>query len=188
LREVLPDARFWTRAEATKERLMSLHGPVVLHVITHGALYEGDKEQDLAMAQSAIALAGYNDADRGIRDGALTGLEASLLDLEGCELATLSACDTGLGRIDVGQGILGLRRGLQIAGARSQLVTLWPVVGETTARFMTHLYRSLAQSLPREKAMRAAQLATAAEFDDWPGYWAPFVLFGAHGAIDLRAL
>jgi CHAT domain-containing protein len=188
LREVLPRARFWTRAEATKQRLMSLHGPIVLHVITHGALYERDEMQDLAMAQSAIALAGYNDADRGIRDGALTGLEASLLDLGGCELVTLSACDTGRGRIDAGQGVLGLRRGLQIAGTRSQLVTLWPVVGETTARFMTHFYRALADSLPREEAMRNAQLAIAKEFDDWPLFWAPFVLFGAHGRIDAGSL
>ncbi len=188
LREVLPGARFWTRAEATKEKLMSLHGPIVLHVITHGALYERDEVQDLAMAQSAIALAGYNDAGRGIRDGALTGLEASLLDLAGCELVTLSACDTGRGRIDLGQGFLGLRRGLQIAGARSQLVTLWPVVGETTARFMAHFCRALADSLPREEAMRNAQLAIAKEFDDWPLFWAPFVLFGARGRIDAGAL
>jgi len=188
LREVLPRARFWTRAEATKERLMNLHGPIVLHVVTHGALYEGDEVQDLAMAQSAIALAGYNDAGRGIRDGALTGLEASLLDLAGCELVTLSACDTGRGRIDAGQGVLGLRRGLQIAGTRSQLITLWPVVGETTARFMAQFYRALADSLPREEAMRNAQLAIAKEFDDRPLFWAPFVLFGAHGRIDAGSL
>ena len=188
LREVLPRARFWTRAEATKQRLMSLHGPIVLHVITHGVLYDRDGVKDLAMAQSAIALAGYNDHDRGIREGALTGLEASLLDLTGCELVTLSACDTGRGRIDVGQGVLGLRRGLQIANACSQLVTLWPVVGETTARFMTHFYRELADSIPREEAMRNAQLAVAKEFDDWPPFWAPFVLFGARGRIDAASL
>lgn len=187
LRDALPQARFFTRTDATKQVMLGLRGPAVLHVITHGALYERGEQRDLAMAQTAIAFAGYNDADRGLRDGALTGLEASLLDLEGCELVTLSACDTGKGRIDAGQGVLGLRRGLQIAGSRSQIVTLWPLDGETAARFMDHFYRLLA-TLPREQAMAQAQIATAAEFDDWPGFWAPFVLFGARGPIDAGAL
>jgi CHAT domain-containing protein len=102
------------------------------------------------MYRSGIALAGaqttierwrngsVGDAEN---DGILMAAEVADLDLRGTDLVTLSACSSGAGEVLSGEGVLGLRRGFVIAGARNLLMTLWPVVDEDTARFMEEFYR-----------------------------------------------
>ncbi len=101
------------------------------------------------MLRAGIALAGaqttLNLWEKGIvpdsdNDGIVTAEDAALIDLEATLLVTLSACDTGRGEIRCGEGILGLRRGFQQAGAQSLVVTLWAVADRETAHFMNDLY------------------------------------------------
>src|SRR5205807_2668052 len=76
------------------------------------------------------------------KKGILTALEVSEMDLGKCELAVLSACQTGLGKEAGGEGLLGLQRAFQVAGARSSVASLWEVHDEATRRLMTGFYRA----------------------------------------------
>ena len=94
---------------------------------------------------SSFALAGANRrilATRDEEDGILTAGEIASLNLSGVEWAVLSACETGIGRVQNGEGVIGLRRAFQIAGARALIMSLWSVEDTATQLFMTELYRA----------------------------------------------
>jgi tetratricopeptide (TPR) repeat protein len=109
---------------------------------------------------SGLVLAGANrplQADHD--DGILTALEVAELDLQNVELAVLSACETGLGETAGGEGVLGLQRAFQVAGARSVVTSLWKVDDEATAALMALFYHKLWQEKkPPLVALREAQL------------------------------
>jgi CHAT domain-containing protein/Flp pilus assembly protein TadD len=93
-------------------------------------------------------------------DGILTAMEVAELDLAGVDLAVLSACETGLGRVDGGEGILGLQRAFQVAGAQAVVASLWSVGDEPTRALMVRFYEDLwRKGLPPAQALRDAQLA-----------------------------
>ena len=95
------------------------------------------------------------------------------------DLVTLSACQTGLGKIS-GDGMLGLGRAFLAVGARTVIVSLWNVSDRATAVFMTHFYRNYVRlddkAIALQKAMQG--LKASPEFRH-PRFWAPFVLIGA---------
>ncbi len=110
---------------------------------------------------SGIALAGANrrPAPIGADDGILTALEVASLDLSGCELAVLSACETGLGMTAGGEGLLGLQRAFQVAGAQAVVASLWSVGDKPTQALMARFYENLwRKNLPPPAALREAQL------------------------------
>ena len=81
------------------------------------------------------------------------------MDLEGCELVVLSACETGLGRVAGGEGVMGLQRAFHMAGARSVVASLWRVDDAATLELMESFYRHLwSDGLPKVEALRRAQL------------------------------
>ena len=131
------------------------------------------------LLRSGLALAGFNNREGGTEDGVLTALEAANLNLEGTQLVVLSACDTGLGDIANGEGVYGLRRSFAIAGAESQLMSLWRVSDEGTQVLMSRYYENLKQGMGRSEALQEVQLAM---IDDpqynFPYYWASFILAG----------
>jgi CHAT domain-containing protein/Tfp pilus assembly protein PilF len=110
---------------------------------------------------SGLVLAGANHkAGPDQDDGILTGLEVAALDLGEVEVAVLSACETGLGKETAGEGLLGLQRAFQVAGARSVVASLWQVDDKATQRLMTLFYDNLwLKKLSRLEALRQAQLA-----------------------------
>lgn len=146
----------WFGTEATEDNFKSeAPGNRVIHVATHAyylpsdcqsAGYEGDYVTwENPLLRSGLFFAGANlhgeGADSaGVDDGVLTAYEVSAMNLEGTELAILSACETGLGELQTGEGVYGLRRAFQMAGVRTLVTTLWPVADESTAEFMTRLY------------------------------------------------
>jgi CHAT domain-containing protein len=102
-----------------------------------------------------LVLAGANESPEGL----LSAEEVAGLDLRGCELAVLSACDTGLGKVAGGQGVLGLQRAFQAAGARATLTSLWSVSDAATSVLMEEFYKNLWQKkLTKLEALRQAQL------------------------------
>ena len=109
---------------------------------------------------SGLVLAGANQpAAEGRDDGVLTALEVAQLNLDDVDLATLSACETGLGGMTKGEGILGLQRAFQIAGAKSVVTTLWRINDDATCALMTDFYDNLWQKkMPKIEALRQAQL------------------------------
>ena len=111
---------------------------------------------------SGIAMAGANRRPTpiGQDDGILTAMEVAELDLSGVELAVLSACETGLGEVAGGEGLLGLQRAFQVAGARSVVASLWTIGDEPTRALMSRFYENLwRKGQPPAEALREAQLS-----------------------------
>jgi CHAT domain-containing protein len=137
----------------------------------------------LAKEKWGIALAGAHHASQITNalaeDGVLTGLEASLLNLQGTELVILNACDSGTGEVKIGEGVMSLRRAFRIAGAQTVLASHWPVRDEATRQLMTEFMRRWRAGEPRAQAWREAQLSLlrSKEFAS-PYFWAAFTLTG----------
>ncbi|MBI4637618.1 MAG: tetratricopeptide repeat protein [Candidatus Rokubacteria bacterium] len=208
LRGLLPAARVLTRGAATETALKQAEGPLMLHVATHGFFLadqrraEGLVGRDIVaglehapasppglgenpLLRSGLALAGANRLRSGDEDGVLTALEAAGLDLAGTKLVVLSACETGVGAVQTGEGVYGLRRALVMAGAESQVMSLWKVADEATRDLMASYYRSLIKGEGRAEALRRAQLETLATADrSHPFFWAGFIPIGDWTPID----
>jgi CHAT domain-containing protein len=125
-----------------------------LHLATHGfyAPLRSAVERDAPELRSGLVLAGG-------RSGRLTALEVSGLNLTRADLVVLSACETGLGQTERGEGVLGLQRAFLLAGARGVVASLWEVPDEATEALMTRLYANLWQrKRTRLEALRDAQL------------------------------
>ncbi|HMJ84677.1 MAG TPA: CHAT domain-containing tetratricopeptide repeat protein, partial [Vicinamibacterales bacterium] len=142
---------------------------------------------DNPLMLSGLALAGANRraaAGPGDDDGILTAEEVAGLDLRGVEWAVLSACDTGLGEMKAGEGVFGLRRAFQIAGARTVIMSLWSVDDEATRLWMRALYEGrLKKHLSTADAMQQTGLSVlrarrARGETTHPFYWAGFVAAG----------
>jgi CHAT domain-containing protein/tetratricopeptide (TPR) repeat protein len=136
---------------------------------------------------SGLALAGANlraAAGADEDDGILTAEEVASLNLTGVEWAVLSACDTGLGLIRAGEGVLGLRRAFHLAGARTVIMSLWSVEDRATRQWMQTLYSSRLESRrSTADAVRDAALAVLRErrargLSGHPFFWAGFVAAG----------
>jgi CHAT domain-containing protein/tetratricopeptide (TPR) repeat protein len=142
---------------------------------------------------SGVVFAGVNLPARKPEETILTALEASEQDLGKVELVVLSACETGRGQVANGEGVLGLQRAFQLAGARSVVASLWRVPDEETHQLMREFYRRVWTEKPTSKAeaLRQAQLwmlanwkprgtlaRPAPEGPPPPYYWAAFVLSG----------
>ncbi|MGE3536624.1 MAG: CHAT domain-containing protein [Candidatus Tectimicrobiota bacterium] len=136
------------------------------------------------LLRAGLALAGANHPQAEQEDGVLTAMEATALDLQGTQLVVLSACDTGLGDIRDGESVYGLRRAFTIAGAASQVSTLWQVSDSATQAFMTAYYQRLLAGEARSAALRQVQLASARSAQ-WshPFYWAAFLFSGRWGPL-----
>jgi len=186
-------------------------GRQVLHLATHGFFLGGRCESALdstrgiagpaAAAEyesppvtgenplllSGLALAGANHRESAgprEQDGILTAEEIAALDLSGVEWAVLSACDTGLGTIKAGEGVFGLRRAFQVAGARTLIMSLWSVEDEATREWMKALYEArLEKGLDTAESVREASLSVLrrrreAGESTHPFYWGAFVAAG----------
>ncbi len=132
------------------------------------------------LLRSGLALAGFNQRASGNEDGALTALEAAGLDLYGTQLVVLSACETGLGEVTVGEGVYGLRRAMTIAGAETLVLSLWQVDDRATQAVMTAYYGYLLAGAGRSAALRRVQLDFIRQGDRYshPYFWAAFIVSG----------
>lgn len=206
---LLPEAIVLTEAAATENALKQVQGPSILHIATHGFFLEdvefvppGNPRGEIELVSAApgsfaiasdrptstenpllrsgLALAGFNPRSSANEDGVLTALEATGLDLRGTRLVVLSACETGVGAVANGEGVYGLRRALVMAGAESQLMSLWKVDDEGTADLMADYYERLLAGAGRSDALRQVQLAFLQNggVQQHPYYWASFMFSG----------
>jgi len=165
-----------TGAAATEARVrQAVESADVVHLATHGYLHP-----TRAMSSGVLLAAPGGPAGDGTHDdGALQAWEIySQLRLR-AELVVLSGCETGRGQSVRGEGLIGLTRALQYAGARSVVASQWKVDDESTRALMTAMHRNLRRGLAKDEALRQAMVAlrrdrrTAHPYD-----WAPFRLLG----------
>ena len=106
------------------------------------------------------------------------------MDLDGVELVTLSACQTGLGEIKRGEGVFGLKRSFMIAGAESLVMSLWSVPDKETKELMVDFYNRILTSAPKKDAFRQSQLKVMKSGLNaayrHPFYWAAFQYIGVN--------
>ncbi|MDF2454094.1 MAG: hypothetical protein K0R51_87 [Cytophagaceae bacterium] len=141
-----------------------------IHLATHGLVNENDPDL------SKIILKSNKDEDGDLHSG-----EIYTLNLKS-ELITLSACQTGLGKVTKGEGLIGLSRALLYAGANNIIVSLWSVSDQATLQLMNNLYSNILNNtscISYAKALQKAKLELLKnkEMSD-PYYWAPFILVG----------
>lgn len=162
----LPRSRVLLRREATETAFRKYGaGFRYIHLATHGQF-------DAAMPlKSALLLAGD-----GENDGRLTVDKLYSMKID-ADLVTLSACETGLGKITNGDDIIGLTRGFLYAGSHTIVASLWKVDDLATAQLMTRFYREMEKTDKRD-ALRTAQLDTKKRYAH-PYYWASFQLTGS---------
>jgi CHAT domain-containing protein len=136
---------------------------------------------------SGFALAGANHRDAAgpdEEDGILTAEEIASLNLTNVDWAVLSACDTGVGEVRVGEGVFGLRRAFQVAGARTLIMSLWPVEDEASRQWMKALYSNrFAKGMSTIDAVHEANLEVLrhrreAGLSTHPAFWAGFIASG----------
>ncbi|WP_437969089.1 CHAT domain-containing protein [Sorangium sp. So ce260] len=187
-----PGATVLTGLDAAEEALKAAAHPRILHLATHGFfLPDMDHATGAAgenpLLRSGLALASANRPHDGPEDGVLTALEASALDLYGTQLVVLSACETGLGEVKRSDGVYGLRRALVLAGAETQVMSLWKIQDRETRNLMASYYEKLAAGGGRVEAMRQAQLEMRSRPETaHPFYWAAFIVSGDGTALDGR--
>jgi CHAT domain-containing protein/tetratricopeptide (TPR) repeat protein len=170
-RIISPKPQELTEDQMTKQFLMQqMNGPRILHLATHG--YYSGQTGGLALKDANLGPAHILNQE-----------EAAGLRLQGTQLVVLSACETALGDVSFADGVIGLQRSLTLAGARSQILTLWPVNDAKTKDLMVAFYRNLFEKkMTKSEALRQAQLEMVHQGVD-PYYWAPFVLYGDGGPL-----
>jgi tetratricopeptide (TPR) repeat protein/CHAT domain-containing protein len=177
----------FTAKKATKEALLEIRSPYILHLATHGFFAKEDSASTQTerkaslndrqsvtqsrffknpMHRSGLALAGAQATIQAWKreevppvenDGILTAEDVSTLDLQGTWLVTLSACNTGSGQARAGEGVMGLRRGFIQAGAQNLLMTLWLIGDEVTVQIMSDFYDAAHQSGNAPEALAKVQ-------------------------------
>ncbi len=173
-------------AQATEDAVSALaSGRRVLHFAAHGFFAASGCDPDAmgvepSMARSGIALL------PGAADGAWTAEEVGLLDLRGTQLVVLSACASGLGEVELGDGVLGLGRAFRIAGAETLIVALQPVPDAPTARLVDSFYAGRTwQNSPSDALARAQRraltVARARAGEARPQDWGAWVVVGGPG-------
>jgi hypothetical protein len=174
----------------------------VLHVATHGWSAPADAAASARSPHEAVGFASH-EATAGVRmlspmlmcglvlagdhgaragepasDGIVTAEELAMLDLRRCELAVLSACETGRGIHRAGQGVASLQKALHLAGARTSLASLWAVPDHATRAFMIEFYRRLwLEGLPCGSALREAKQSMRSEGHPL-AHWSGWVMTG----------
>ncbi|TAE72523.1 MAG: CHAT domain-containing protein [Bacteroidetes bacterium] len=187
-----------TDLKATESEVKKVKSPRILHVATHGFFQsdtenekqtsfglESDKTEENSLLKSGLLFA---NAEKGMTqqnsrefqtqdNGILTAYEVQNVDLSNTEFAILSACETGLGDVKAGEGVYGLQRAFQIAGANTIIMSLWTVSDEATQELMTLFYQNFLTSYNKVDAFKKAQQQLKTKYKE-PYFWGAFVMVG----------
>lgn len=184
--------------QATEKNVKSLKAPTLVHIATHGYFQQdvdggegsvfgvsADNASNNPLLRSGLILAGAGNVISGTKNsdisnndnGVLTAYEAMNLDLQGTDLVILSACETGLGDVKSGEGVYGLQRSFQVAGAEALIMSLWKVDDAATQMLMTNFYTNWLKLGNKQRAFKQAQLQLMTKYKE-PYYWGAFVMMG----------
>ncbi|MDY7231780.1 CHAT domain-containing protein [Hyalangium rubrum] len=194
IQRLLPQTQLFLDRNATLERLHQLSAPGILHIATHGFFRESAAPSQGSRAVGQVGffsggieaqLPSHPQLRSGLLfsnpDGAgsdmVSALELASLNLWGTELVVLSACETALGAVELGQGAYGLSRAFLTAGAETVVSSLWQINDDTTSVLMKFYYRNLLEGRGRGTALREAML-TLRKTHPHPQDWAPFIALG----------
>jgi len=170
----LVNGQCYLEGEATIAHLIQqAPGSPIIHLATHG--------------QSRLDAPNFSYVR--LADGQLNAIDAFSLNLEECELVTLSGCETGLALSGGGDEQLGLGRAFLAAGATSLIMSLWSVEDNATNELMKCFYQHLLKGESKVQAMRAAQCGLLHQADSiytHPYFWAAFRLIGDVGPLKYR--
>jgi hypothetical protein len=182
--------------EATEASIKSVNSPEIIHIATHGFFTPVDQIKQNALAgqneaqlaenpllRTGLLMAGAGDLlnktkfNYNLEDGILTAYEAMSMNLDKTSLVVLSACETGLGDLTVGEGVYGLQRAFMVAGAQTLIMSLFKVSDDATQKLMVNFYQKwLATGKKRESFVRAKK-ELRNEFKD-PKDWGAFIMIG----------
>ncbi len=175
----LIDGDFFYGDNSTEKKFKKkAHQYRILHLALHGETYNDDKNSKLYFTKSL-------DSNE---DGILYDHELFAMDIP-AELATLSACNTGSGKIAKGEGIISLGNAFQYAGVKTLLLTQWKISDQSTPKLMKDFYNNLKSGMTKSKALQKTQLdylKTADATRSHPIYWSGFYLLGNSNPILLK--
>jgi CHAT domain-containing protein len=143
---------------------------------------------DNPLLRSGLALAGANTwlkrdtLPEEAEDGILTAEDVSGMNLSNTEIVVLSACQTALGEVIIGEGVFGLQRAFVLSGAQTLIMSLWKVPDEQTKELMIDFYKRLLSCKPRAEALRESQLAMKEKYPN-PYFWGAFICQGNPGPL-----
>ena len=169
--------------EATEPVVKSTQSPKIFHVATHGFFEAPQQVTQNPLLRSGILLANSGDILKQAtfqynqQDGILTAFEAMNLNLDQTELVVLSACETGLGQVESGEGVYGLQRAFLQAGAKSLIMSLFKVRDDATQQLMTSFYQKWLVSGNKRAAFLAAKKEIRNQYPN-PLDWGAFVMIG----------
>ena len=176
--------KVYENAMATKTsfKKRSGKGDYILHISTHG-FFNDSTSLSNSMLSSGLFFAGANNywcdnyaqIGKGKDDGILRSAEIANINLSGCSLVVLSACETGLGFSDSGEGVYGLQRAFKLAGAKKILMSLWEVDDRATTILMTNFYRYLLEGKDANTALELSKKVVRDQYPS-PKEWGAFVL------------
>jgi CHAT domain-containing protein/Tfp pilus assembly protein PilF len=186
--------------KASENNIKTIANPKILHFATHGYFLkdvdedaddkifgvEPEKAKEMPLLRSGLFLANSEATlskmdtkqPSSKEDGLLNAYEVMNMPLEQTDIVVMSACETGLGDIKNGEGVYGLQRAFQVAGAKSLLMSLWKVNSEATQELMRNFFTNLnPQGTNKVQAFKMAQTQLKAKFPN-PYYWGAFVMVG----------
>lgn len=184
----------FTGEKATEESIKEISNPKVLHIATHGFFIDDTGSGNSAMGvntdfarqnpllRSGLLFSGasdfiQNNISTTAENGILHAYEAANLSLDNTELVVLSACETGKGEVQNGEGVYGLQRAFQTAGAKAVIMSLWKVDDTATQQLMSSFYENWMNGKEKSEAFKSAQLELKKKYPE-PYYWGAFVMTG----------
>lgn len=190
------DTKEYMEKTATEERIKELNSPKIFHVATHGfykpteqitvdSELEANEAQLTAnpLMRTGILLKGAGDLlektdyNYNMESGILTAYEAMNLNLDKTDLVVLSACETGLGQLEAGEGVYGLQRAFLVAGAKILIMSMFRVDDDATQKLMLKFYQKWLNTGNLRQSFIDAKKELRVEYPE-PIYWGAFMMIG----------
>lgn len=190
------DTKEYVEKTATEEKIKELNSPKIFHVATHGFYKPNDQEtiqsemesNEAQLTQNPLMRTGLllkgagdlldkTDYNFNMENGILTAYEAMNLNLDKTDLVVLSACETGLGQLESGEGVYGLQRAFLVAGAKILIMSMFKVDDDATQKLMLKFYQKWLNSANIRQSFIDAKKELRTEYPE-PIYWGAFMMIG----------